>query len=110
MKKAFGTASTMVVPVDDVKKKSGGTVMMSIRVPIEFKEKLAEMSKEQGVSQTELVISGVEDAASLSRALAAVDDYLRKNPPPFAPDDWTPSSGECMSFILRAVDEAIRAD
>lgn len=101
MKHAVGTAATARVPA------KAGTVMISMRVPVEFKEKLAEMSKEQGCSQASLVISSVDDSASLSLAMAAVRDYLIQNPPPFSSDDWEPSSGECMSFILRAVSEAI---
>lgn len=88
----------------------GGTVMMSLRVPVEVKAQLADMAKERGMSQTDIVVNAVEDSVGLAKAMAAVSDCLQQNPPPFVPDGWKPSSSECMTFILRAVDDAIKSE
>lgn len=87
-----------------------GTVMMSMRLPVDVKAQLVELAKEKGVSQTDVVVSAVEDSVGLARAMSAVSDCLQQNPPPFVPDGWKPSSSECMTFILRAVDEAIKRE
>lgn len=85
-----------------------GTVMMSMRLPVDVKAQLVDLAKEKGVSQTDVVVSAVEDSVGLARAMSAVSDCLQQNPPPFVPDGWKPSSSECMTFILRAVDDAIK--
>ena len=85
-----------------------GTVMMSMRLPVDVKAQLVDLAKEKGVSQTDVVVSAVEDSIGLARAMSAVSDCLQQNPPPFVPDGWKPSSSECMTFILRAVDDAIK--
>lgn len=87
-----------------------GTVMMSMRLPVDVKAQLVDLAKEKGVSQTDVVVSAVEDSVGLARAMSAVSDCLQQNPPPFVPDGWKPSSSECMTFILRAVDDAIKRE
>lgn len=107
---AYGTAST----IKDDKKRGyrargakGESVLISLRIPVELKSQVKELAKQSGRSQSEQIVMSVEDGLSLGNAMEAVRAYLSENPPPFAPDDWEPAPSECMSFILRTINDAI---
>ncbi|WP_165043632.1 Arc family DNA-binding protein [Adlercreutzia sp. ZJ138] len=84
------------------------SVMVSFRIPRELKARVKEEADANGRSQSEQMINSIEDGLSLGNAVEAVRECLSKFPPPFAAVGWEPSSNECMSFILEAVDNAIR--
>lgn len=92
------------------RRSSANNVLISLRVPTALKEEIAESADAQGITQTDLIVSAVENSIKLDRALAAVSKCLSDNPPPFVADDWKPSTSECMTFILRAVDAAIKKE
>lgn len=84
------------------------SVMISLRIPKTLKESVQEAAKRHGRSQSEQIIISVEDGLAMQNAIKAVSDCLQKNPPPFVSDDWKPSVGECTTFILQAIDDAIK--